>query len=317
MGFPGPGNLRFLPVIGSEGYNLERYIYTNPAMTVRASTILVQKCTFQNLQGEAIEITDSDSVINQCNFMNNNYYKNHGSALTTTSYLHINSNGTQIINNCDFSYNEGVVSIVFLDVANHVFMSNIIFCNNQGRSIYLSHSSLNISGDILLKNNAAENGAGIYISDHSSVIFGKNSSVKFFNNSVDHSDSAIFIDSHSNVTFEQNSIATFHDKKGISGTIYSRDNSNITFKATSQVIFNNNSVTQYGAANYLLPNCLLHISGYIFFKNNRAGNGAGIYISDYSAVIFGEKSYVQFSNNSVEHNGSAIFMNSHSNVINI
>ena len=300
--------------IGSGGYNLERYIYANPAMVARASTILIQKCTFQNLQGEAIEITDSDSVINQCSFINNNYYTGHGSALTTTSYLHINSNGTQIINNCDFSYNRGVISTVFLEVTNHVSMSNITFYNNQGRSIYLSHSSLSISDDILLKNNAAENGAGIYISDHSSVIFGENSSVKFINNSVDHSGSAIFMDSHSNVTFEKNSIASFYDNKGISGTIYSRDNSNITFKPTSQVIFNNNSVTQYGAANYLLPNCLLHISGYIFFKNNRAGNGAAIYISDYSAVIFGEKSYVKFSNNSVDHNGSAIFMNSYSSV---
>ena len=307
--------------IGSGGYPQEAadsnnlgYIYANPVMVVRASSILVQKNTFQNLQGAAIEIKDSDSIIAQCNFMNNNYYTGHGAALTTTSYLHINSNGTQIINNCDFSYNGGVIGIVFLEAAYHVSMSNITFCNNQGVSIYLSWSSLHISGDILLKNNAAENGAGIYISDHSSILFDDNSTVKFINNSVDHSGSAIFMNSHSSVTFQRNSIVTFYDNKGITGTIYSRENSNITFNANSRAIFNNNSVTQYGAAIYLLPNCLLHISGGIFFKNNRAGNGAGIYVSDYSAVIFGEKSYVEFINNSVDHNGSAIFMNSNSSV---
>ena len=79
----------------------------------------------------------------------------------------------------------------------------------------------------MFKNNRAHNGAGIYISGHSIVKFGENSNVRFINNSVDYNGSAIFINNNSTITFEQNSVATFKDNKGISGTIYSEDNSNI------------------------------------------------------------------------------------------
>ena len=107
---------------------------------------------------------------------------------------------------------------------------------------------ISVATGILFKNNRAENGAGIYISDHSTVIFGENSNVKFINNSVDYNGSAIFMKTHSRVIFEKNSTEKFNNNKGISGTIYSEDNSNITFTAISQVTFNSNSVMQYGAA---------------------------------------------------------------------
>ena len=94
------------------------------------------------------------------------------------------------------------------------YFNNTRFYNNQGMSIYLSsYCFLHISGDILFNKNIAENGAGIYISDHSAVAFGKDSNVKFINNSVDHNGSAIFTNSHSSVIFEQNSVATFDDNK--------------------------------------------------------------------------------------------------------
>ena len=115
---------------------------------------------------------------------------------------------------------------------------NNTFYNNRGVPIYLScNCSLHISGDNLFKNHRAENGAGIYISDHSAVVFCENSNVKFMNNSVDHNGSAIFINSHSSITFEQNSIATFDDNAGICGAIYSENNSNITFTPASPMIF--------------------------------------------------------------------------------
>ena len=257
------------------------------AIDISYSSVIIQKSAFQYSNGPAIKLKlfeENFVMIDQFNFMNNNYYRGHGAAITVSS-----GPGTLMINNCNFSYNEDAKSIIYLETS-HVAMyyNNTTFYSNQGVSIYLSRKfSLSINGDILFKNNRAENGAGIYISDHSTVIFGENSNVKFINNSVDHNGSAIFIKSHSIVTFEQNSIAAFNDNKGINGTMYSDDNSRITFTATSQVIFKSNSVIQYGAA---------------------------IYCFDNSHVTFTGSSNVKFINNSVDYNGSAIFMNSHSSV---
>jgi len=100
----------------------------------------------------------------------------------------------------------------------------------------LKSDNLHINGQVIFENNTAENDAGIHISDYSTVIFGKNSNVKFINNSG----AAIFLNDHSIVLFDLNSNVTFNSNKA------------------SQVIF----------------------------KSNTAENGAGIYISDYSTVVF-------------------------------
>ena len=269
-------------------------------------SVIIQKTSFQYSIGPAIEVRVMDYlipmklnlIIDQCNFMNNNNYRGHGAAITYNIpfFLRVFVTNNIKISNCNFSYNEGAKSIVYLESSDGAMYYNNTFYNNQGVSIYLSHNcSLSISGDILFKSNRAENGAGIYISDHSTVIFGENSNVKFINNSVDHNGSAIFMNSYSNVTFEQNSTTTFNDNKGISGTIYSEDNSEFIFAATSRVIFNSNSVTQYGAA---------------------------IYSSDNSHVTFTESSNVTFSNNVVSTNersrdmefGGIIFSSTHSHI---
>ena len=298
---------------------------------IDTSSIFIQKNTFQHSYGPALHFKHTASIlylkrstwrssnfqIDHCNFLNSNYYKGHGTAITISSSMH----GTQVISNCDFSYNEGVNSIVYLEYTYDVYMyfNNTIFHNNQGASIYLSEfCPLHVSGDIVFRNNRAENGAGIYIRDHSTVVFGENSNVKFINNSVDHNGSAIFMNSHSSVIFEQNSIATFNDNKGTHGTIYSEDNSNIAFKATSQVIFNSNSVTQYGAAICSFDNSYVTFTGSsnVTFSNNVVSSnewsrdmefGGIIFSSTYSHISFDENSTVVFSNNSANV-GAAIFL---------
>ena len=291
-------------------------------MTVFDSSVFIQKNTFQYSFGAALHFlrVSSDYTITNCSFMNSNY-RGHGAAIYIDHYPSYSN--ASIINNCDFSHNEGVKSIVYLGSSyapynGSMYFNNTSFYNNQGVSIYLSPKCfLHISGDILFKNNTAENGAGIYISDHSTVVFGENSYVKFINNSVDCNGSAIFMNSHSSVTFEQNSIVTFNDNKGISGTIYSEDNSKITFKATSQVIFNSNSVTQYGAAIYSFDNSHVTFTGSsnVTFSNNIVSTnerskdmefGGIIFSSTYSHTSFDGNSTIVFSNNSANV-GAAIF----------
>ena len=294
------------------------FINADAVMSVIDSSVFIQQNTFQYSFKPALRFFfyHSEFTINYCSFMNSNY-RGHGAAINI-GYYDPPYNNASIINNCDFSYNEDVKSVVYLGGLRSsndwsVYFNNTTFYNNQGVSIYLSsYWFLYISGDILFKNNIAENGAGIYISDYSTVVFGENSNVKFINNSVDHNGSAIFMNSHSSVTFEQNSIATFNNNKGISGTIYSEDYSNITFKATSQVIFNSNSVTQYGAAIYSFDNSHVTFTGSsnVTFSNNIVSTNERFRDKEFGGIIFSST----YSHTSFDGNSTIVFSNNIANV---
>ena len=136
--------------------------------------------------------------ISHCNFSSNNHYEGHGSA------IHYASNVTYFliltIGSSDFQHNEGAKSIVYFDGATklaksceylHIQTSN--FYHNKGVPIYLSNQNLYISGNIEVNGNVAENGGGIYISDHSNVIVHKSANVKFTHNNVRRHGGAIFL----------------------------------------------------------------------------------------------------------------------------
>ena len=283
--------------------------------------ILIQKCTFQYSLGIAISlryIHDKSITINHCNFMNNNQYKDHGAAIYIYSYnnfffAHVLIN----IINCTFSYNGIAKSITYFDTDAFltIYFHTSNFYNNQGVSVYLSrNTSLHVSGDALFENNVAENGAGIYICDHSTVTFDESSNAKLVNNSAYHNGAAIFVGHHSNVIFEQSSVATFNDNKAINGTVYCEASSNVTFKANCNVTFSSNSVTQYGAAIYSFDNSHVTFTGNskVTFNDNKAINGT-VYCEASSNVTFKANCNVTFSSNSVTQYGAAIysFDNSH------
>ena len=63
----------------------------------------------------------------------------------------------------------------------------------------------------MFENNVAEDGAGIYISDHSTVMFGENSNTKFINNTVYHNGAAIFLHTNCSAIFDNNSTLRAED----------------------------------------------------------------------------------------------------------
>ena len=64
-----------------------------------------------------------------------------------------------------------------------------------------------------------------------------------------------------------------------------------------------------------LSNQKLDISGKMEFVNNTAENGGGIYISDYSKVIFHNTTSAKFVHNVAYNNGGAIYLTNHSNIL--
>ena len=159
--------------------------HTEPGLMLsNSSTVTIQSSCFQHSVGQAVVLSEvpGDININDCKFVNNSYYGGHGAAVYYLSNNARNSKFTFIISNCNFSYNK-MKSLMYLENIslkyNKVILTDSIFYNNQGISIYAIHHIIYLNGKILLQNNIAENGAGIYIHDYSIVVFHKNSNVTF------------------------------------------------------------------------------------------------------------------------------------------
>ena len=300
-----------------------------PVLSLQYFNIVIQKCAFQYSLGIAILLYNiqNDVYINHCNFTNNNFYYLHGTAIYC-SVNHPVGDHKLNINNCIFRYNINAQSIVYFNIDykyfNNINLSTSSFQNNQGVSVYLSKRIvLHISGEVLFENNVAENGAGIYISDKSTVVFDESSNAKFINNSVNHNGAAIFLNHHSDVIFDQNSIVTFTDNKAANGIVYCEASSNVTFKGTSKVTFSSNSAIQYGAAIYSSDNSLVTFTGNskVTFSNNVVSSNdiylqhsGTIYSENNGYVSFEDNSFTLFTNNTANY-GAAIYSFSDSHVV--
>ena len=289
--------------------------------------VTIQKCSFQYSVGIVVSLIDVNDVdISECNFVrNSNDYQGCGAVIY---YLRIISEPPLVsFKHSYFSFNDGIKSVIYFDKDYNTYdmqihLINSSFHNNQGVSIYLSmQHSLYISGEVSFENNVAEYGAGIYMGDHSTVTFGKNSNTKFINNSVHHNGAAIFLNEYSSILFDSNSTVTFTGNRATIGTIYSKANSNMTFKATSEVIFSSNSVTKYGTAIYSSENSNVTFAGNATFDNNVIPSsdmhlqlGGTVFTENNGHIFFEENSITRFSNNFADF-GAAIFSIYNSHVI--
>ena len=209
--------------IGCGGYrNIHTMVILVLVQSYIRSDIKIQKCSFQHSVAPAISTVLRKYwgiyiTINHCSFMNNNHYRGCGAVI----YYSYSSGNAITVNNCIFSYNGGV-SLIYIIYENTTPVYTSITLVFTKTKVHLYYS---------IENNVADNGAGIYITDHSTITFGENSIVKFNNN------------------------------KAINGVIYSKASSNVTFKANCEVTFSNNSATQYGAAIYSADNSHVTFTG--------------------------------------------------------
>ena len=91
---------------------------------------------------------------------------------------------------------------------------------------------------------------------------------------------------------------------------------NTPSKCNNSIIFQNTKFCHnQGALAVYVINQKIFFHDKVLFQNNTAENGSGIYMKDYSTVIFGKNSDVDFMQNFADYNGGAIFLRSHSNII--
>ena len=300
---------------------------TEPMLKLnKSSNVTVQNCTFQNLIGQAIVLSEvsGEMNINDCNFVNNSYYRDHGAII-----YYVVSQYSQLlftISNCNFTHNKGAKSLVYIENKDSDFditFHHSKFCYNQGTSIYVVNQRVYFTGKVLFQYNTAKNGAGIYITQDSSVVFSKNSNAAFIQNTADYMGGAVFLRNHSNILFDQDSKITFEDNSATNGTIYSEVNSNVTFKGNCNITFNSNSATEYGEALYSSDNSHFKFTENctVKFINHSANSvplGESKSIAQECIVYSTRNSYITIGGNSTimfsENDGILILLGTHSQV---
>ena len=104
----------------------------------------------------------------------------------------------------------------------------------------------------------------------------------------------------------------FTSNKGAKSLVYIKNR--ISEHAVNVMLCCSNFCHNQGTSIYVV-NKKLSLSGNLLFQNNTAKSGTGIYITDYSTVIFDRNSNVQFIQNSANHKGGAVFLSNHSTVL--
>ena len=302
---------------------------------VNSSDITLKNCSFQCSIGRAVVMSEmSGGVnINYCNFLFNKQFEGHGTAIHYSSNNILTSSPFKIfITNCNFFNNENAKSIVYFGpsspkLCDYLILQNSKFHHNKGTPVYLTNQNLFMNGKIEFHGNVAENGGGIFISDHSNVTFYKSATVNFTQNTANHNGGAIFLTNHSSILFQHHptalyqcpelhninitgddyldgiflTVTFFNNSANEFGAYIYAHSSNITIGDTATVTFNGNQ-------HYHSPNSFLHIEHYstitfegnstTTFQDNVVHNViSGVVYCALSAVTFKGDSTIKFYNN--------------------
>ena len=155
--------------------------------------------------------------------------------------------------------------------------------------LYILNQNLYVGGNVTFDSNTAKHRRGIFVSNHSTITFSKNSVVTFNQNATNNNGGVIALNHFSSATFEANCVVMFNNNtagQSCGGSIYSYNNSNIILKGNTSIHFNKN-VAKFGGALCLEANSTFTVENdaSVTFNSNEADLGGAIYI-DNSSVIF-------------------------------
>jgi len=309
-----------------------------------SSNITIQDCSFHNSTGQAVVISGKlrDVCIKDCQFTHNNNYSGLGSAIWYLSGTVDNPPAVLNINNCNFTSNGPAESVVYIcsstsNVHQIVLLQDSVFISNQGVPIFLSNAHINVLGTMLVRQNTANSGGGVYSTDsiiefcdcsvqfydnsvtasggavylyNSDLIFGFNTSAQFENNDASRPGGGIFSEVGSLITFGNNSVITFTNNSarieafgGSGGAIHATIHTDILFTDNSLVTFNSNKAGYFGGAITAHNSSNIKLDGNctVRFNSNSFGErrwrGGAIVIVDFSHMLFNENCMVDFNGN--------------------
>ena len=327
--------------------------FSRPVLQViNSSNITFKNCLFQHSIGQAIVLSQMNGnvSISHCNFLSNNHYEGHGSAIRYSSNGTSKSSITFMIVSSNFTHNEGAKSVVHFDQSSksaksceYLYLQNSNFYRNKAVPIYLSNQNLYISGNIQFNGNVAENGGGIYISHHSNVIVHNSATVKFIHNRANGKGGAIFLSNHSSIVFkEHHMLQRCYDDKPyytigdqyltrsifiefcnntankFGGNIYVHK-SRVIFGDIADVKFDDDLICHVRLPRNISARSIVHMnnqSNMIFEGNSRvtfSGNNKAVTLI-YSTISFEGISTVNFTGNSAIGNGRVMYIDDQSTI---
>ena len=278
----------------------------------------MRNCSFEDSAGQVIVLSAilGNVSIYFCNFLSNKQYNHHG---TTIFYAASNVlKNSLLISNCVFYCNEGANSIVYFEQSSPVYIEHIKFYNNKDVPIYLENQQLHVDGSAEFYHNIAENGGGIVISDYSSVIFHKNATVSFKNNTANNNGGAIFLTNHSSVLFKkhlaccnlkmEHAVIVFYNNIASNGGAIYTENSHAIFGEFAEVEFTRNKAKQVGGAVYIVHSTMI-FEGNSTTVTLNGNNGVAMSINKNYNITFAGTSKIEFIDNSAEHVGAGMAVN--------
>ena len=281
--------------------------------------IMINNCSFQNLAGQVISLSNVSGNVSiiHCNFKDGMskddvliYYKPDDTDNTTMFK----------IENSSFNKNK-YSSLIFLEPSSkksdRVVLSDSLFTDNRGSCIYGSYQNLYIKKTVLFTKNVAESGAGIYITNNSTITFCINSNVTFHHNRAENNHGGAIFVNNSDIVVQNNSHLNFSSNHALQGgAVYSTDTSIIRLEETSTMELSENTAAQNGGAIYLNTNCKILLNGNSFFRSNKAIEGGAIYSKDNSVIKFQNDAENEFVSNEARNgkqsNGGALYLDSSS-----
>ena len=298
-----------------------------------SSNIIIKKCTFQHSIGQAVALYEmsGDIKIDNCNFLSNKQYRGHGTAIYCYSSSYTSPNKFTFTN-CIFSSNEGGQSVTYFQQSStgSLYIKDLKFYHNKGVPIYLANQNVHIIGNIEVHNNTAENGSGIFISDHSNVTFHNNVIANFTGNAANENGGAIFLINHSSIgLFKDHLIyydgqnlqmdamrVMFYNNTAKYGGAICAMNSSVIFGEYAVVMIADNDVEQEGGAVYSVYSTVaFEGNSTVSFNGNIAHmHGGAMAIYTFSNITFKANCTVTFLNNSANHVGGAIRTQQFSNI---
>ena len=267
-----------------------------------SSKITVRNCSFQYSKGLALVLLNvsGDVNIHQCKFVNCNNSGSYGAAI---NYSSSDPQLALMINNCEFSYNNGRSVLHIGESAAYITIKDSAFYKNKGVPIYISSKGLIFDGYLLMEENSARNGGGIVIGNHTNITFCKNSTVTFKNNVANKDGGAIYINGSARILFYETSKILFYNNSAANdgGVVYAVNNAYIVFEKNSDVNFTGNSASASGGAmclqnstNVTFNNCTV-----MFDNNYSGGSGGAVFAYRNCEITMKQNSIVTFRSNKV------------------
>jgi len=270
-----------------------------------------------------------------------------GGAIHSTKHSHISfeDNSMLTFNNNSAWYGGGLYSAGYSDTIVHG-RSRVKFYGNhataRGGSMHIKdHSNISFIGNSLVvyyKNTASYGGAmslilshaffdenctltfqdnhaityggSLYIKNHCSLLFRRNSVVTISNSSAKYG-GAVYSAIHSIVSFDGNALAVFKGSKAIYGAaIQSAEFSIVLFVSNSKVIFEHNYASRSGGSLLADSNCdtLFDGNSVVNFFNNSATFGGAITSAFHSSISFSGNSVVLFIDNVAAAKAGAVLI---------